>query len=258
MAAPGVHVVEQLLPDIKKNNELDLIIAQAENVTDGKGLSKADYKKLKQLGIDAFTGGNHTLFNNEIFDDLNDPQQPIVRPANYPEGTPGKQYKFVQTPKGKVLIVSLLGSIVGRDSAKPTDNPLKVIDAILEETKREKIVATVVNMHGDYSSEKVITGHYLDGRVSLVVGDHWHVPTADAMVLPKKTAYISDVGMCGTLHSSLGVKFDSVVPRWRDGKIMSNEIETKGTLQLNGVIADIDESTSLATGITQVRGTLDD
>lgn len=258
MAAPGVQVVERLLPDIKKTNDLDLIVAQVENVTGGKGISKADYKALQKLGIQAFTGGNWTLHNNEIFDDLNDPQQPIVRPANYPAGTPGKQYKFVQTQKGRVLIVSLLGSIVGRDAAKPTDNPLKVIDAILEETKNEKVVATVVNLHGDYSSEKVITGHYLDGRVSLVVGDHWHVPTADAMVLPKKTAYISDVGMCGTLHSSLGVAFDSVIPRWRDGKILPNEIETKGTLQLNGVIADIDESTGLATSITQVRGTLGD
>jgi metallophosphoesterase (TIGR00282 family) len=257
MASPGISVIETLLPKLKREHAIDVVIAQAENVTDGKGLSKADFKRLKQLGIDAFTGGNHSLAQEDIFDDLNDPQQAVTRPANYPEGTPGRQYKFVQTSKGKVLVVSLLGAIVGKDADKPTDNPLHTIDAILEETKDQATVATVVNFHGDFSSEKVIMGHYLDGRVSLVVGDHWHVPTADAMLLPQGTAYITDVGMCGILYSSLGVTFDSVIPRWRDGKVTPNQIETNGTLQLNGVIADIDEATGLARSITQVRQTIE-
>lgn len=256
MGEPGIKTVQELLPGIKKEHAIDFTVAQAENVTDGKGITKVDYRRLQKIGIDAFTGGNWTMHNDDIYDNLNDTQQPITRPANYPEGTAGQQYKLIKTPKGTILLVSLLGSIVGRDADKPTDNPLQVIDQILEETKDEKLVARIVNFHGDFSSEKVITGHYLDGRVSMVVGDHWHVPTADAMVLPKGTAYQSDVGMCGVLHASLGVKFDSVIPRWRDGKITPNELETEGTLQLNGLIVDIDERTGLAASVGFVRGTV--
>src|SRR5690606_14310322 len=114
----------------------------------------------------------------EIFPLLDDPQVPVIRPANYPAGTPGLGYKYAQTPQGKVLVVSLLGHIVGKDADKPVDNPLKAIDEILESQNMVTRAATVVNFHGDYSSEKRIIGYYLDGRVTAVVGDHWHVPTA--------------------------------------------------------------------------------
>lgn len=253
MAQPGIQVTEQLLPGLRTEHNLDLVIAQAENVTDGKGLSKADYERLRAAGVDAFTSGNWIFANDEVLELLNDAKHPVTRPANYPEGTAGKQYKYIETSQGRVLVISVLGNIVGKQSDDPTDNPLKVIDAILEETREQPKLATVVNFHGDYSSQKVIFGHYLDGRVSLVVGDHWHVPTADAMVLPRGTAYITDVGMCGTLHSSLGVTFESVVPRWRDGAITKNQIEITGPLQLNGVVVDVDKQTGLARSITQVR-----
>lgn len=253
MAGPGLKLVEAMLPNIKKEHSVDFVVAQAENVTNGKGLSKADFKRLQAAGVDACTGGNWTLHNEDIYDYLNDPQQPVMRPANYPTGTPGQRYKYVKTPKGDVLVISLLGAIVGKDSDKPTDNPLKVIDEILEETKTHPKVATVVNFHGDFSSEKVIIGYYLDGRVSLVVGDHWHVPTADAMILPKGTAHQSDVGMCGSLQSSLGISLESVIPRWRDGQRTTNQLETKGPMQLNAVLATIDPTTGLATAIQTVR-----
>lgn len=256
MAEPGIRVVEQLLPGLRREHGIDLVIAQSENVTDGKGMSKANYAQLRNIGVDAFTGGNHSFRQEDIYDHLNDPQQPITRPANYGGDKPGTQYKYVDTPKGRVLLVSILGAVVGKQANEPVANPLKTIDEILATTQDQPRVATVVNFHGDYSSEKVIFGHYLDGRASLVVGDHWHVPTADAMLLPKGTAYITDVGMCGVLHSSLGVTFDSVVPRWRDGIVNTNEIETNGPLQLNAVLADIDEKTGLATGITHIRNTV--
>jgi hypothetical protein len=125
---------------------------------------------------------------------------------------------------------------VGKDSDKPMDNPLKIVDEILKENETVKRVATIVNFHGDYSSEKRVIGYYLDGRVTAVVGDHWHVPTADAMILPKGTAHITDVGMCGSLHSSLGVKLENIVSRWRDGQRNKNELETDGSLQFNAVL----------------------
>jgi len=110
-----------------------------------------------------------------------------------------------------------------------------------------------VNFHGDFSSEKLILGHYLDGRVSMVVGDHWHVPTADAQVLPKGTAHITDVGMCGSLDSSLGVTFGSVLPRWRDGLQTRNELETGGRTQFNALLVSIDEVTGKALSVEHIR-----
>ena len=138
------------------------------------------------------------------------------------------------------------------DADTPVDNPLHAIDTIIAE-HGQGTVAIIVNFHGDYSSEKVIIGHYLDGRASLVVGDHWHVPTADARVLPKGTAHITDVGMCGTLNSSLGVTFESVLTRWKDGKIVRNEIEGAGPMQFCAVLAEVDESTTRARSIEQIR-----
>jgi metallophosphoesterase (TIGR00282 family) len=251
MGDPGIEVIRKVLPDIQKQHHVDLTIAQAENVTEGKGMSVDDMNVLQDLGVDAFSGGNWSLHRKELIPYLSDPDQPVLRPANYPDDVPGLGAKFVHTAKGDVLIVSLLGHIVGRDADKPVNNPLHIIDKILADSVDIDRVATIVNFHGDFSSEKRIIGYYLDGRVSAVIGDHWHVPTADAQVLPKGTAHISDVGMCGTLHSSLGVSFDSVIPRWRDGLITKNEIETKGPLQFNAVLVTVKDR--LATSIKPIQ-----
>lgn len=256
MGALGINVLERLLPEIRREKNVDVVIAQAENTTDGKGISLADFARLRQLGVDFCTGGNWSLHVPDVIQAMNDPAQPIVRPANYPEGTSGLGHKYLSTPKGRVLVVSLLGQIVGRDSEKPVDNPLVIIDKILEAEKDEPKIATVVNLHGDYSSEKFVIGRYLDGRASLVVGDHWHVPTADAMVLPGGTAHITDVGMCGSLDSCLGVKFDIIMDRWKTGRPSRNVLEESGRLQFNAILATVDESTGRATAVEQIRRVL--
>lgn len=258
MGEVGLLTVEQVLPKLRMDHDLDLIIAQAENVSGGKGVLPEDFARLKKAGVDFCTGGNWTLAREEIFPALNDPAQPIIRPANYPAGTPGLGYKYTKTPKGGVLVVSLLGQIVGRDADKPVDNPLQVIDKILNETAHEGRKMTIVNIHGDFSSEKFILPYYLDGRVSAVVGDHWHVPTADADVLPGGTAHITDVGMCGSLDSSLGVSFSSVIPRWRDGTQTRNVLETAGRRQFNAALIEIDEQTGLSQSIKLIRQILTD
>jgi 2',3'-cyclic-nucleotide 2'-phosphodiesterase len=252
MGEPGIKAAQAVLPELKKQHKLDLVIAQAENVSEGKGLTLADYKRLGQLGINFFTGGNHILYRDEIYPALSDPNMPVIRPANYPEDTPGRGYKYADTPAGKVLVISLLGHIVGKDAAKPVENPLQVIDQILESESKTEKVATIVNFHGDYSSEKRVIGYYLDGKVTAVIGDHWHVPTADALVLPKGTAHITDVGMCGTLHSSLGVKSDIIIDRWRDGLANKNELETAGPLQFSAVLVETEKSNGLATSIQSI------
>ena len=252
MASTGLELVEKLLPELRRTYEIDAVIAQSENVSEGKGITLADFQRLRSAGVDFCTGGNWSLQQPEIVQAMNDPAQPIIRPANYPAGTPGQGYKYLPTPGGQILVVSLLGQIVGKDADKPVDNPLQVIDRILEEQKDAEKIATVVNFHGDFSSEKVIIGHYLDGRVTAVVGDHWHVPTADARILPGGTAHITDVGMCGVLDASLGVSFQSVLPRWRDGTPTRNVLETAGPKQFNAVLVTAGDD-GRATSIEQIR-----
>lgn len=250
MGEVGVEIVEQVLPGLIKEQAVDLVIAQAENVSDGKGITVADFRRLQKAGVDFCTGGNWTLHQKEAIQLLENPDEPIIRPANYPIGTAGKGFKYIDKDGSKVLVVSLLGQIVGRDADNPMDNPLKVIDQILSENEADY---TVVNFHGDYSSEKVVIGHYLDGRVTMVIGDHWHVPTADARLLPKDTAHITDVGMCGVLDASLGVKFSSVLPRWRDDQQTRNVLETEGQRQFNAVLVETNKN-GLAESIQQIQG----
>jgi metallophosphoesterase (TIGR00282 family) len=245
MGEPGIEVLEKILPDLVKEKKIDLVIAQAENVSDGKGTSVKDFRRLQRAGVDFCTGGNWTLHMDEIIPLLENPSEPIIRPANYPAGTPGLGYKYVKD----VLVISLLGNIVGRDADKEIDNPLLIVDKILE---KEKTKTVVVNLHGDFSSQKVVIGHYLDGRATAVVGDHWHVPTADARVLPKGTAHITDVGMCGMLDASLGVKFSSVIPRWLDGTQTRNILETEGPRQFNAVLVKSNKD-GLADSIEQIQ-----
>lgn len=252
MGEAGLHVVEHVLPDLRRERGIDLVIAQAENVTEGKGVSQQDFQRLRAAGIDFCTGGNWSMHRDDILPALADPGQPIIRPANYPAGTPGVGYKYAKTAAGEVLVISLLGQIIGRDADKPADNPLQVIDSILAQEMRTPKVATIVNFHGDYSSEKRVIGYYLDGRVAAVIGDHWHVPTADAMVLPRGTAHITDVGMCGALDSSLGVKLDVIIRRWQTGQQSRNLLETDGRMQFNALFIDIDGE-GLATAVEHIQ-----
>ncbi len=249
----GLRVVEQVLPKLRQTEAIDLVIAQAENVTQGRGITQADFKRLQAAGVDFATGGNWILYEEDIYPLLNDPAAPIIRPANYPKTTPGLGYKYAHCPKGDVLVVSLLGHVVGRDAGKPVDNPLLVIDAILETESKQPHIATIVDFHGDFSSEKYIIGYYLDGKVTAAIGDHWHIPTADAMVLPKGTAHITDVGMCGSLDSSLGIEFDSVIPRWQYDKPTRNILTESGRSQFNSLLIEADLTTGLAVSVKQIR-----
>lgn len=250
MGEAGMKVVEQVLPRLRNDKQIDLTIAQAENVSEGKGLMVTDYQRLKVAGIDGFSGGNHTTARAEIFPLLSDPASPVIGPANMLD-CPGPGYKYVGSGDKQVLMISLLGQIVGKDAGKETKNPLLTIDEILEH-EADNARCVVVNFHGDYSSEKVVMGHYLDGRVTAVVGDHWHVPTADARILPGGTAHITDVGMCGTLNSSLGVEYDSIVPRWKTGKQTKNIMATEPPYQFNALLVQTNDE-GLTARVEQIQ-----
>lgn len=251
MGEPGIKVVTEILPKLRQQQDVDLVIAQGENVSDGKGMTPTDMHRLQKVGIDFFTGGNHTIRRQELTPLLEDLNEPVIGPANMVD-CPGPGWKYIDTKAGSVLVISVLGDTVGSNAPKTT-NALTTIDEILQTNADTEKVATVVNFHGDYSSQKRVFGYYVDGRVSAMIGDHWHVPTADAMVLPKGTGYLSDVGMCGTLHSSLGVKTDIILHRWRDGKPERNELETKGPLQFNAVLVSVDAETGLAKSMKSIQ-----
>jgi len=237
MGEVGIRVVEQILPNLRSDKQIDLVIAQAENVSEGKGMTTADYRRLRAAGVDGFSGGNHTMNRPELAPLLSDPASPVIGPANMPD-CPGPGYKYVGAGDKQVLMVSLLGQIVGKDADKPVSNPLLTIDEILAR-ESDNARCIVVNFHGDFSSEKVVIGHYLDGRVTAVVGDHWHVPTADARVLPAGTAHITDVGMCGVLNSSLGVEYDSIIPRWKTGRPTKNLLADEPPFQFNALLVEV-------------------
>ena len=246
MGETGLALIEKELTNIRRQYHIDLVIAQAENVSNGRGITPEDFNRLKNAGVDFCTGGNWTLWEKSILPQLSDPNQPIIRPANYPEGTPGLGSKYLKTAFGSVLVISLLGKTVGRDSNTELDNPLKTIDKILKAEAETDKAGVIVNFHGDYSSEKVVIGHYLNGKVTAVIGDHWHVPTNDGRVLSNGTAHISDVGMVGALDSSLGVKTSLIIERWRDGIVNANKLETAKPWQLNGFIFEVDTTKAKA------------
>jgi calcineurin-like phosphoesterase len=150
-----------------------------------------------------------------------------------------------------VLVASVLGNIF--PTHVQIHNPLVAIDEVLDNVKPKDYAAIIVNFHADLSSEKRVLGYYLDGRVSAVLGDHWHVPSADPMILPKGTAHMTDVGMCGTLHSSLGVSKEVIIARWRDGAKLKNDIAEGGPYQLNGALVTVDPKTRKALRIRAVH-----
>lgn len=244
MGLAGKQLVINKLAQLKAEYKPQVVVAQAENVTNGKGCSLTDYLDLKSAGVDFMTGGNWSLWDETIIPALNDLSQPIIRPANLPLASPGLDYKYLETSFGPILFVSLLGQIVGRFAEAENQNPLLKIDQILADNQLTKLI--IVNFHGDFSSEKVVIGHYLDSKVSMVVGDHWHVPTNDGRILAGGTAHITDVGMVGTLNSSLGIKKEIIIDRWRNNQKNNNQLENNGPFQLNGFLVDIDKTSGLA------------
>lgn len=252
MGAPGRMVVSKILPKIKIQHDIDIVIAQAENVTHGKGMSKRHYVELLESGVDAFSGGNHTFERSDTMRLVHDESRPVIAPANN-KLNKSTLYKTITSKMGhNVTFVSLLGYTIPTGYDADTTNPLECIDSLLTEISKDNTRAIIVNFHGDLSSEKVMAGFYLDGRVTAVLGDHWHVPSADARLLPKGTAHVSDVGMCGSLNSSLGVKSDLMIKRWLGHKV-KNELEENSPFQFNAVVIKTSDESIHATSIERIQ-----
>ena len=228
---PGRKYLQEHLAELKKTLCLDFIIANGENAAGGAGMTENIFIELRSMGIDVVTGGNHIWDRQDIFNFI-DREPRMIRPANYPlETTPGLGSVIVERLKGKTKLAVI--NLIGRVFMKPVDCPFRAADRELLLLK-SKVDLVIVDFHAEATSEKQALGWYLDGQVSAVVGTHTHIQTADQRILPKGTAYISDVGMVGLYDSILGVDKGGPLKRFitqlphkltiSEGKIVFNAV----------------------------------
>lgn len=244
VARHGRRVVKKVLPELRNELGINFVIANGENLTTGWGMTKKAADEMFAAGVDFFTSGNHIWRKEEFTEELEKRDTQVIRPANYPKGTPGVGFKFVETDLGKIAILNLLGKEgirTRRGEPEDVESPFNSVDRLIEEIKKENPIVVILDFHAELTSEKVAMGHYVDGRVTAVFGTHTHVPTADLRILPKGTAYVSDVGMTGPIESVLGVKTDIIVERFK-GEIPRKFEVAEGEGVLNSVLLTLDES----------------
>lgn len=244
---PGRHVLSQKLEEFVKVNEIDCVIANAENAAGGSGITSQIREKLLKYGVNLITLGDHAYRKREIIPVLESCDD-IVRPANMSPNSAGKDFAVYQTSKGVTVAVV---SLIGRIFMKPAECPFATIDGLMIKLKQQADIV-VVDMHAEATSEKIAMGYYLDGKVSCVFGTHTHVVTADEEILPKGTAYISDVGMTGSHESVLGRKIDCVVKAFRTQMPFPFEL-AGGDVRINGVMVTVDSNTKRAGSIERVE-----
>jgi 2',3'-cyclic-nucleotide 2'-phosphodiesterase len=229
----GRQAVRNLLPKIKKEENIQFVIANGEHLSERVGVDADILFEMHDVGIDFFTTGNHVWRKDEFKEEIGKKNMPIIRPANFLATYPGHGFRTINTPLGRLLIVNLLGK---EGIPEKVINPFKKIDNILESQKDYDYV--ILDFHAEMSSEKVAMGYHLDGRVAAVLGTHTHVPTADARILPQGTAFVCDVGMTGPKDSVLGVKSEIIVDRFLKGTGGKFEV-AEGPASFNAVVVEL-------------------
>jgi len=244
---PGRQAIHEFLPDLRRQNGLDVVIANAENAAGGFGLTSGIARELYDAGIDVLTSGNHIWAQKEIIPYL-DGEMPVLRPLNYPPGVPGRGYLIT----GRTMVVNLMG----RTFMRELDCPFRAMDRLLEELEHKPPVI-IVDFHAEATSEKVAMGRYLDGRVSAVLGTHTHVGTIDIQVLPQGTAYVTDIGMTGPMDSIIGDDIDSVLQRFLTG--LPHKLSVgKGKPIFNAIMVEVAEDSGQAIKIERVYRQLEE
>ncbi|MGG3873927.1 TIGR00282 family metallophosphoesterase [Brevibacillus laterosporus] len=246
VGSPGREIVKDYVPRLKRKYAPDLIVVNGENSAHGRGITRKIANELFQVGVQAITMGNHTWDNREVFDFIDEDSR-IVRPANFPEGTPGKGLTYVQTHVGEVAIIN----VQGRTFLPPLMCPFETAERLVEEArKRTKFI--FVDVHAEATSEKQALGWYLDGKISAMVGTHTHVQTGDERILPNGTGYITDAGMCGPTDGILGMERSAVIKKFLTQLPVRFEV-AEGPTQLNGVLFTLDNSTGKTKKIDRIR-----
>ena len=243
---PGRKIVAQALPGLRKRENLDLVIANAENAADGSGITPKIYRDLLVAGVDCIILGDHIYRRFEIANVL-ETETNIVKPANYPDEAPGRTWAIVEAANGVSVAVI---SVMGRVYMRPVDCPFKALDRVLAEIPAD-VKVRFVDIHAEATSDKQAIGRYLDGRVSAALGTHTHVPTADEQIFPGGTAFQCDVGMTGPYESILGRKIDRVTHATVTFRPTPFQVATDDR-RIGGAIVDVDPETGKATSINRV------
>jgi hypothetical protein len=244
IGSPGRRVVTEYLNSLEKKPQL--VIANVENAAHGFGVTEKILVELESVGVEIFTGGNHTFDRKEIFDFI-DRYPNLLRPANYPADTPGAGWCITEVAGLKIAVINLMG----RAFMMPLESPFVVADRLVEEISHQA-KTIIVDMHAEATAEKNAMGVYLDGRVTAVVGSHTHIQTADERLLPGGTAFITDAGACGPVNGVIGMDKEAVLKRFIQQLPMKFEV-AKGPAMLHGIKLVVDRETGAAREIARVQ-----
>lgn len=249
-ARPGREAVEKYIPLLREKYAPDFIIANADNASHGLGVTSLNVKELYEYGVDLLTGGDHIWNQKDLLPHL-DRSPWILRPLNYPNGTPGKGFHVIEKNKKRLLVIHALGRIM---IDKLVDDPFAAIDKVLSGyTLGKNIDGIVIDYHAEATSEKNTIGHYMDGRVSAVVGTHTHIPTNDARIFSGGTAYMTDLGMTGDYDSVIGAEKETPISNFRTGLKLGHLQPAKGEATLCGAFIETDDTTGLAINIEPIK-----
>jgi hypothetical protein len=249
---PGRTAMTALLAPLREELGVDAVVANGENLAGGAGVTQDTAREMFAAGVDVLTGGNHLFDKRDSLAYIAGNDR-IIRPANYPPGTPGHVLARVEVPGGTLAV----GGVLGRVFMRPLDDPFRAADDLVRTAKESGARYLVVDVHAEATSEKIALGWHLDGRASLVAGTHTHTPTADARVLPGGTAYITDTGMTGPYDSVIGMQKEGVLEHFKTG-MNARFKPAEHDVRLLGVLVDLDETTGMARGIERVERKLEE
>lgn len=236
---PGRTAFADIVPGLRRDLAIDLVVVNGENSASGRGISLQTARALRSGGADVITTGNHVWAHPEIDDVLKDKHLRVIRPANYGENLPGKGWVTVSVRHHEVTIINLIGRVF----MNPVDDPFRTVDGLLSSQMGYPARANViVDFHAEATSEKVAMGWHLDGRVSAVVGTHTHIATADARMLSKSTAYVTDLGMVGPRDSVIGSEIEASLGRFTTGRPGRQSV-AEGPIMFNAVLVELDATT---------------
>jgi len=245
VGSPGRRIFKTVVKKLRSEGAVHVVVANAENAAAGNGITRALVLELIDYGVDVITMGDHVWGQRELEGCIQQMEH-LIRPLNYPDGTPGRGYVTFQSSFGPLIVVNLQGRVF----MKPIDCPFRAMDRLLDTLPKN--IPIIVDFHAEATSEKIAMGYYLDGRVAAVFGTHTHVQTNDASILPQGTAYISDIGMTGPRESVLGRSVESVIKKFKSGMPTRLDV-AKGCAVLEGIMLDLNRESGKVVSIESCR-----
>ena len=242
----GLNKLKDILPNLKKMEKIDFVIVNGENVAGGMGITLKHFKQILLAGADVVTLGNHTWSKKDVFTFIDD--EKILRPANYPKGVVGKGYNIYQCKNKKIAVINLIGKT---NMGILAENPFLEADSIIEKIK-DKADCIIIDFHAEATAEKIALAHYLDGKANIIFGTHTHVQTADEMVFPKGTAYITDIGMTGPIDSVIGMEKKASIKRFVTTLPEKYKI-AEGESKFNSCLFEIDDENGRIENIRRIN-----